>query len=226
MDAQRRILRFVLAERLAHWVYAGFFLLAAVSGLLMWIPATRVWMGGVRQSVIHYHGAAGLVMVFAPLALFLYLDRHRLVEDIHQIDLWDLDDTEWFWEAARGGTLRHRPMPDQGRLNAGQKMHAILVSAIAVGFVVTGGILLAKRHFAPGLVSPALSLHIVLAVVAIGLFLIHLAHAVLTGHGRESLRAMVVGTMAEAVAREHHHKWWCREAGGVGSGPGGHGSAE
>ena len=73
-----RILRFVLAERLSHWLYAAFFIIAFISGLLTWIPATRAWMAGARQAVDHYHGGAGLLMVVVPAVLFLILDRRRL----------------------------------------------------------------------------------------------------------------------------------------------------
>lgn len=208
MKEEPRILRFVLAERLSHWLYAALFIIAFISGLLMWIPATRAWMAGARQAVTHYHGGAGLLMVVVPAVLFLILDRRRLAGDVREIDLWDADDRRWFWAAARGRTLRGGEMPPQGRFNAGQKANAVLVAVMALGFVVTGSMLEGKEHLPAWLVSRALWLHDFLTVAGIALLMGHLAHVFLTRHGRDSLRAMVEGTLSEETARDRHLKWW------------------
>ena len=208
-----RLPRFALVERLAHWTYAAFFLLALVIGLLMWIPSTRVRLAGSRQQISHLHGGLGLLMIVVPLLLFLFLDRRRLSGDLREIDVWDRDDRIWFWRALRGYTLARREMPPQGRFNAGQKANAIIVAAMAVGFLVSGSLLLAGPHLPAWLVSRALLLHQVLAVAAIALFVGHLLHAFSTRHGRDSLRAMTGGTMSEAFARARHEKWWRRQRG-------------
>jgi formate dehydrogenase subunit gamma len=159
----------VIAERLSHWLYALFFLIAFISGLLMWLPPTREWMAGARQTVSLYHGAVGVVMVAAPLLLFLILDRRRLYRDVREVDRWSWNDRRWFWLAVRGYTLRGRGMPPQGRFNAGQKFNVVLVAAMALGFAATGGILIHRRGFRPGL-CPVRLPHGILAIVAIALF--------------------------------------------------------
>jgi len=203
-----RVPRFVASERLAHWVYALFFLVAFVSGLLMWAPASRAWMAGARHQVAQYHGAVGLAMVFVPLLLLLLLDRRRLAGDVHEIDVWDADDRRWLWAALRGRTLRGGEMPPQGRFNAGQKINAVLVAAMAIGFLVTGALLLARAGLPSWLVSRALWLHGFLAIAAVTLLLGHLAHVFLTRHGRDYLSAMIRGDLAEDTARIRHAKWW------------------
>lgn len=200
-------------ERLAHWAYAAFFILALAIGLLMWIPGSRVWLAGSRQQISHLHGGSGLLMVVLPLLLFLFGDHRRLSGDLREIDLWDRDDRVWFWRALRGYTLFRREMPPQGRFNAGQKANAIIVVAMAVGFLITGSFLLARPHLPTWLVSRALLLHQVLAVAAIALLVGHLLHAFWTRQGRDSLRAMTGGTMSEMVARERHEKCWKRQRG-------------
>ena len=203
-----KVSRFALAERVSHWLYALFFLAAFVSGILMWIPATRAWMGGARFAVSHYHGFVGWLMVLVPVILLLILNRRRLSQDIREVDAWDGDDRRWFWAAVRGHTLRNREMPPQGRLNAGQKASTILVAAMAVGFAITGTLLLVRAQLPPWLVSRALWLHGFLAIAAVALFAGHLGHVFLTRHGRHYLSAMVTGSLAEDVARERHVKWW------------------
>jgi formate dehydrogenase subunit gamma len=212
-----RLLRFVLAERLAHWAYAGSFLVALVSGLLMWVPRTRVLLGVDRLQFSHVHAGFGVLMVLGPLAIFSVLDRRRLRHDIHEVDVWDEDDRRWFWAALRGGTLRRRParagrvMPPQGRFNAGQKSMSVLVAALALGFLVSGSLLLLRLHLPASVVSRALYLHIILVVVSVVLLLGHLAHVFLTGHGRDSLTAMIRGTLSEDTAQERYRKWWQSE---------------
>ena len=203
-----RIPRFVLTERLAHWLYASLFIVAFISGLLMWVPATRAWMAGARRTVAEYHGVAGLAMIVIPLTLFVIVDRRRLVRDVREMDLWDADDRRWFWAAARGRTLRGGEMPPQGRFNAGQKANAVLVAVMALGFAVTGTMLLARAGLPAWLVSRALWLHGFLAIAGAVLLTGHLGHVFLTKHGRDYLGAMIRGTLGEDTARDRHLKWW------------------
>jgi formate dehydrogenase subunit gamma len=228
----RRLRRFVVVERVSHWLYALFFLVALVTGLLMWIPATRIWMAGARHTLSLYHGYVGAAMVILPLLLFLVVDRRRLARDVREVDKWNGDDRRWFRLALRGYTLRGKEMPAQGRFNAGQKVNVVLVAAMAVGFAATGGILIHKQNMPPWLVSRALWLHSFLAVAAVALFLGHLAHVFVTKHGRIYLAGMLKGWIPEDLARERHLRWWEEETGRAGvadagrTGAGGTGSGE
>ena len=199
--------RFSVTERLSHWFYALFFLVALIGGILMWLPVTREWLGGARHTFSQFHGAMGILMVAVPLLLFLLLDRRSLAADVREVDRWDGDDRRWFWAAVRGGTLRGADMPPQRRLNAGQKVNAVLVAAMALGFLVTGSLLLARVHLPAWLVSRALWLHGFLAVAGIALFLGHLAHVFLTSHGRDYLHAMIHGRLRLETALARHSKW-------------------
>jgi formate dehydrogenase subunit gamma len=212
-----RIRRFAVMERVSHWLYALFFLVALTSGLLMWIPATREWMAGDRYTVSQYHGYVGAAMVVLPILLFLLIDRHRLARDIREVDKWNGDDRRWFWLAMRGYTLRGRQMPPQGRFNAGQKVNVVLIAAMAVGFAATGGILMHKQDMPPWLVSRALWLHGFLAVAAGAIFLGHLAHVFITKHGRTYLSGMIRGWVPEGLAWERHRRWWQEETRAAGT---------
>jgi formate dehydrogenase subunit gamma len=200
--------RFILAERLAHWLYALLFLIALISGLLMWIPSTRALLGGARQGVALRHALTGFAMIALPVLLLLVADRRRLLEDIRQVDRWSWNDRRWFWAALAGATLRGREMPPQGKFNAGQKANAVLVAAMAVGFAITGAFLLGKASLPAWLVSRALWLHSFLAIAAMALLAGHLAHVVLTRHGRRYLGGMIRGRLPADLARERHRTWW------------------
>lgn len=200
--------RFVLAERLAHWFYALCFLAAGLSGALMWIPSTRQWMAGARYAVSEYHGYVGLAMVIVPLAILLILDRRRLVENWRAMDKWDANDRRWLWAVLSGRMLRGQKMPPQGRFNAGQKLNSHLVAGLALGFVVTGILLLFRLHLPFWLLPGLLLCHKVLAVASGVLLLGHLSIALLTRHGRGGLRAMVKGRLPGEIAREGHATWY------------------
>jgi len=204
----RRLRRFVVGERLSHWLYALFFLTALITGLLMWIPTTRIWMAGARRELAQYHGYVGAAMIIVPILVLIVLDRRRLLGDIRDVDRWSWNDRRWFGLAIRGYTLRGRQMPPQGRFNAGQKANVVLVAAMAVGFAVTGGILMHRQDMPQWLVSRALWLHAVLAVAGVALLAGHLAHVLFTRHGRTYLAGMVRGWIPEELAREKHQRWW------------------
>jgi formate dehydrogenase subunit gamma len=200
--------RFVLAERLAHWVYALCFLAAGLSGALMWIPSTRQWMAGASYAVSQYHGYVGLAMVIVPLSILLILDRKRLLENRRAMDEWDANDRRWLWAVLSGRMLRGGKMPPQGRFNAGQKINSHLVAGLALGFVVTGVLLLFRMQLPFWLLPGLLLAHKVLAVASAVLLLGHLSIALLTRHGRGGLRAMVKGRIPKEIAREGHATWY------------------
>jgi formate dehydrogenase subunit gamma len=213
--------RFVLAERLAHWFYALCFIVAGVSGALMWIPATSQWLAEARYTVSQYHGYVGLAMVIVPLLIFLVLDRRRLAEDRRVLDEWTVNDRRWLLAALTGGMFRGKKMPPQGRFNAGQKLNTHLIAGLALGFVATGTVLLFRLHLPFWLTSGVLFAHEVLAVTGGVLLLGHLSIALFTRHGRGGLRAMVKGTLPTEVAREGHALWyieWLKQNRGEGAG--------
>jgi formate dehydrogenase subunit gamma len=209
----RRLRRFVVAERVSHWLYAAFFLGCLITGLLMWAPSTREWLAGARRTVTLYHGYVGAAMIIVPLLLLLVLDRRRLASDICDVDKWNGEDRRWFWLALRGYTVRGREMPPQGRFNAGQKINVVIVAAMALGFAATGGVLMHKQDVPPWLVSRSLWLHDVLVIVAVLIFAGHLAHVFFTKHGRTYLAGMIRGWIPEDLAREKHRRWWEAETG-------------
>ncbi len=90
----------------------------------------------------------------------------------------------------------------------------MLVAVLAIGFAVTGGILMHRQNLQPWLVSRALWTHAFLAICAIALFAGHLAHVFITKHGRTYLAGMIRGWIPEELAFERHRRWWAAETGG------------
>jgi formate dehydrogenase subunit gamma len=201
-------LRFVLAERLGHWVYALCFLAAGVTGALMWIPSTAQWMAEAYFAVARFHGYVGLAMVLTPFLIFLILDRRRIAENRRALGGLDANDRRWLRAALAGGMFRAKRMPPQGRFNAGQKINSYLVAGLTLAFLVTGSLLIAREHLPEWLASGVLLSHKVLAVAGATLLVGHVGMALLTPHGRGGLKAMVKGILPAHIAREGHSLWY------------------
>jgi formate dehydrogenase subunit gamma len=206
--ARTGLLRFVLAERLGHWVYVLCFLAAGVTGALMWIPSTAQRLAEAYFTVARLHGYLGLAMAITPLLIFLVLDRRRLAENRRTLGQWSAHDRRWLRMALAGGMFRGKRMPPQGRFNAGQKVNSILVVGLTLAFVVTGSLLIARGHLPAGLAAGILLGHKVLAVFGGTLLVGHVGMAVLTPHGRGGLKAMIKGILPAHIAREGHALWY------------------
>ena len=206
---KKRIYRWIPVERIGHWVYVALFLAALISGLGAGEGGEEGRGAGAGDPAT-IHGIIGLLMVGIPLLLFLIFARKRLVEDVREVTHWDADDRLWLRKAVRGGTLLRREMPPQGRLNAGQKLAAMLVGVIALVIVVTGCILLfvGHDHLSESAFGAALGFHVGFIVFALVVLAGHVGHLFILKGGAKYLASMFSGWLDEETAKDHHYKWW------------------
>jgi formate dehydrogenase subunit gamma len=166
------------------------------SGLVLWLPSLSVWVGR-RPLVKDVHLWTAGAWAIALVAIFVLGDRARLRADWREIERIDWDDRRW---------LLGRGAP-QGRFNAGQKVNAIIMSAFAILFVVSGILLWLAAADADFRWRGPIVVHDTLTVLSIFLVLGHLYLAVLHPTTRHALRGMTLGTVREDWARKHHPKW-------------------
>ena len=124
-------------------------------------------------------------------------DRRSLLRTAREIDRFDADDVAW---------LRRRPAP-QGRLNAGQKLNAVVTAAFALLFVVTGFFLWYGERDTRFRLPNALLVHDWLMYVSFVLFIGHLFLAVIYPKTRHALNGITRGWVDEEWALQHHRKW-------------------
>jgi formate dehydrogenase subunit gamma len=124
-------------------------------------------------------------------------DRRRLLAAAREIDTFDDDDLSW---------LRGRRAP-QGRLNAGQKLNAIITAALALLFAITGFFLWYGERDHTFRLQNALLVHDWLMSVSVFLLLGHLYLALVNPSTRHSLSGMTRGWVREDWALRHHPKW-------------------
>jgi len=194
--APRRLARFTRTERAVHWVHATAFVILLGSGLCLYLPSLAEAVGR-RPLVKGIHIYTAVAWAVALVLIVVAGDRRSLARAAREIDRFDADDRAW---------LRRRPAP-QGRLNAGQKLNAVITAAFAILFVVTGFLLWYGERDTRFRLAGTLLVHDWLMYVSFLLFLGHLFLTLVYPKTRHSLNGMTHGWVEEDWAREHHRKW-------------------
>jgi formate dehydrogenase subunit gamma len=190
------IRRFGRTERALHWVHASGFLAMLATGLILYLPVLSEAVAR-RNLVKNVHLFAAIAWALAIAVVVAFGDRRRLAADWRELETIDADDRRW---------LRGRRAP-QGRFNAGQKANALLTSAFAILFVVSGFFLWLGERDHRFLLDGTGTVHETLTLVSVGLLAGHLYLAVIHPRTRHALRGITVGDVREDWAREHHPKW-------------------
>jgi formate dehydrogenase subunit gamma len=179
-----------------HWVHATAFLILFGSGLALYLPSLAELVSRrPLVKAIHIYTAVGWAI--ALVAIVLIGDRASLRRTVREIDDFDADDRAW---------LRRRPAP-QGRLNAGQKLNAVITAAFALLFTVTGFFLWYGERDTRFRMPNALLVHDWLMYVSFVLFVGHLFLAVIYPKTRHALNGITRGWVDEEWALQHHSKW-------------------
>lgn len=189
------VARFSRVERLLHWVNAlGFFFLLG-TGLILYLPRLSMLVSR-RQLIQSIHFWGGVAWLCA-LAAVVLLGGRRLLATARELDTFDSDDLRW---------LRGRGGP-QGRFNAGQKINAILTSAFAVLFGVSGVLLWFGEQDTRYRFASTVILHDGLMYISLVLVVGHLYLTLIHPATRHSLRGMTLGNVRGDWATRHHAKW-------------------
>jgi formate dehydrogenase subunit gamma len=188
--------RFGRTERAVHWVHALAFMILLATGLALYLPSVseRVSRRPLLKG-IHLWTAVGWAVALA--LIFLLGDRGALRRTAREIDRFDADDRAW---------LLRRRVP-QGRLNAGQKLNAIVTAAFALLFALTGFFLWYGERNTRFRLPNALLVHDWLMYVSFILFMGHLFLALIYPKTRHALSGITRGWVDEEWALQHHRTW-------------------
>jgi formate dehydrogenase subunit gamma len=197
-----RILRYQFHERLTHWVAAFSFMYLMLTGLAFWSP-WLFWIAlvlGGGQTSRTLHPWAGLI--FAGAVLYMYV---MWAAQMHTTE------TDKAWWRSIGHYIRNEDdqMPPAGRYNAGQKL-------LFWGFFVCGlllllsGVVLWIPEWIPWnlrfLRYLAVLVHASSALLAIGLFMIHVYMSVFAERG--AFGSVIRGDVSLDFARRYHPGWY------------------
>jgi len=190
------LLRFTLTERLAHWIHASAFFALLATGLVLYVPALSTWINR-RNTVKNVHLLTAIVWAVALALLVVLGNRAALRRTWREIETIDADNRRW---------LRGRRAP-QGRLNAGQKVNALLTAAFALLFTLSGVLLWLGERDTRFRLDGTVVVHDALMYVSLVLLTGHLYLAVIHPKTRHALRGMTLGDVREDWAAAHHARW-------------------
>ena len=195
------IQRYAFADRAMHWLIALGFILAALSGLVLFHPSmfflSHLFGGGTWTRILHPF--LGLFMAFFFFSFALKIWRHNLI---------GADDRRWLAKAAVVMAGHEEGVPDAGKYNAGQKVLFWLLALCMLGLLLTGFVFwrpYLAGYFPIWLVRIATLLH---AVSAAGLIMLVLGHIYMSIWTTYSIRAMMFGWVTRAWAKKHHAAWY------------------
>lgn len=198
----KKITRWHEAERLLHWYTAVFFIIMALTGLIL-LYGKAIFLPYVDKTqfafylkycmIIHNYAATFFLFGFIIL-IFVWL--------VHSFPR--SEDKQWITKLA--GVFSRKPI-QAGFLNAGQKIWYWII--FWVGFTVVGsGLYMNLLIFGQTLAGLQLAsiLHSGFSIIWIAAALIHIyAHTL----GREgSLESMTSGKVDEVWAKQHHSLWY------------------
>ena len=193
--------RYTAGERSTHWVIALSFVLAALSGLVLFHPAL-FWLsvffgGGPWTRILHPFIGLFMMLVFLSFAASVWDDNRMQPPD-------------WQWLRRWRDVVNNREeqLPEVGRYNAGQKLLFLLIVACLAGLLLSGLVIWRAyfySYFGIGLIRFASVLHAISALVLICAILVHIYAAVWV---KGSIHAMLGGTVTPGWAWKHHRAWF------------------
>lgn len=192
--------RYRRTERINHWIVAVLFFCAALSGLAFFHPSlfffSALFGGGPWTRILHPF--LGVLMVAGFVGLFVRFWRENI-----------MNDADWAWNRSILALLRGDKgnMPPAGRYNAGQKIMFWTFAACLLLLLLTGIVFWSPWFvglFAIGLVRLAVVVHAVAAVVLVLTLIVHVYATIWV---KDTLRAMIRGTVSEKWANRNHPLW-------------------
>lgn len=188
--------RFGRSERALHWVHAAGFFAMLGSGLVLYLPGLSASIGD-RPTTRAIHLGVSVAWMTALALVSVGGDRRALRQTRREMEHYLDGDLQW---------LRGKKVP-QGRFNAGQKTHAVLQSALAALFVLSGVLLWLGERSTSFRLPGTVALHDGAMFVSVALVAGHLFLSLVWPATRPALRGIVRGTVRGDWAARHHAAW-------------------
>lgn len=196
------IQRYTFGERANHWIGALAYTYLLMTGLAFWSPYL-FWLAlivGGGPTARFWHPWIGLL--FAASLFWTFKEWHRDMQ---------VDDSDRAWAKAMPYYIENEDdkLPAVGRFNFGQKLFfwGIFYSVI---LLLLSGLVLWETELLPWnlrfLRYAAVLIHASVALITIGLFLIHVYMSAILEEG--SLGSMIHGYVTRAWAWTFHRKWY------------------
>ena len=199
--------RYTFVERVNHWFGAATYSYCLITGLAFWTPYLY-WLAAIvggGPTARFWHPWFGLFFTVSQFFMFLHWAGDMEVDN---------DDRVWADNIKAYINNEDDKLPPVGRFNWGQKIYfwAMVGSTI---LLLLSGFVLWYVEAVPWsfhiLRYVAILIHASVALITIGLFLIHVYMSTLLEEG--SFASMVYGTVTRAWAWTFHRKWYYQVTG-------------
>lgn len=220
MLAQRQVKKHDVAIVLLHWFNAIVWLLELTTGLaLITSPYYRVapqWYVNIAQGFFHsranllqFHIAVGITWIVIFIVYGVFGFRSYLQKEVLQREIGiDRDDIQWLRiRALRLVKLSGEPLPPQGVYNAGQKLFAFLVYAMAPVIMITG-LIMTFHLIGTAAVGWAVVIHFAAVGAVVAGLMVHIYMGAVFPEEKPAFFSMITGNVNELYAYRHHFKWW------------------
>lgn len=212
----RKIERFTLAQRWAHWTMGISFVVLGITGLIILfgkfvlLPVIGytlfAWLSALAKNLHNFVAPLFAASLVVFIVMFIRDNLPRAY------------DFSWFAKAPGFFSGKHIP---SGRYNGGEKLWfwggVVVLSLILVG---SGAVLLFPNFDqVRSTMQQANIIHVIAAVLVIAVSLGHIYMGTIGVEG--AYQAMRSGYVDEVWAREHHEYWYNEVKGGAKTAPGG-----
>ena len=196
------VARYTLAERINHWIGAAAYVYALITGLAFWSPYFYWLAAVVGGGPVARFWHPWLGVVFALSLFWTFKEWHGDMR---------IDEADRAWARAIPHYIRNEDekLPSTGRFNYGQKLFfwgifygviLMLLSGVALWYTEALPWSLRFVRYA------AILIHASVALITIGLFLIHVYMSAILEEG--SLTSMIHGKVTSAWAWTFHRSWY------------------
>jgi formate dehydrogenase subunit gamma len=201
-DAESKILRYTLTERVNHWFAALTYMYCLLTGLAFWSPymfwlAVLVGGGAVAR---FWHPWLGLAYTASMFWMYKMWRRDMLTTDA---------DRRWSKAIKHYIENEDQHLPPEGRFNYGQKLFfwvmfygiiLLLISGVGLWFVESIPWSLRWLRYL------SVTVHVIAAFATIGGFIIHVYMG--TAMVRGGFTSIIRGEVSTAWAKTHHRLWY------------------
>jgi formate dehydrogenase subunit gamma len=195
---EKEIVRYSLADRVAHWFVAVTFIYLMLSGLALGYPR-MAWLYdilGGGQTVRFWHPWVGVAFMLGIAYMLVAWTRDMV-----------FDDTDRRWTRSLPTYVREGHVDvDVGRYNAGQKGYYWFAVLTGILLLLTGIPLWLPGMLSSGWNQSARLIHHVLFLLTVGGFIIHVYMSTAMFPG--TIRGMTSGRVERRWAAFHHPRWF------------------
>jgi formate dehydrogenase subunit gamma len=194
----REIVRYSLADRIAHWWVAITFIYLMLSGLALGYPR-MAWLYdilGGGQTVRFLHPWMGIAFMLGIAYMLIAWTRDMLFDD---------DDRRWT-RGLRTYVREGHVDADVGRYNAGQKGYYWFAVITGILLLLTGIPLWFPWLLGSGINQVARIIHHIFFLLTFGGFIIHVYMSTVMFPG--TIHGMTSGRVERRWAAYHHPRWF------------------